>query len=192
LSPDGSRLLAQISGLGEPVIYVVPLGGGQPKRLVTGMWGSWSHDGASVYYSQGAQIWKAPVSGGEPVRLIRNRTGGMMPEESPDGKYVYFRQWRAIWRVPSGGGEAEEVADPENNLSWNALQLAGNGMYYLKGGDRKQQALHFYDFDSRKSTPVFTAKPGDNELRISPDRKSVLFCRTDRNETNLMLIENFK
>jgi TolB protein len=190
-SPDGSKLLCQVYGLGDPVIYVVPLGGGQPKRLVTGRFGSWSHDGASVYYSQSAGIWKAPVSGGEPVRLTRNRAGGLMPEESADGKYVYFRQWRSVWRVPSNGGTEEEFFQPERDMNWSPLQPFADGAYFM-ARDHDKRMLVFYEFTTRKSTPVFTAKPGDADFSVSPDRKSVLHSRVDQNETNLMLIENFK
>lgn len=114
-----------------------------------------------------------------------------MPEESADGKYVYFRQWRSVWRVPSNGGTEEEFFQPERDMIWSPVQPFADGAY-LMARDHDKRMLVFYDFAARKSTPVFTAKPGDGDFSVSPDRKSVLHSRVDQNETNLMLIENFK
>ncbi len=54
--------------------------------------------------------------------------------------------------------------------------------------------MTFYDFATAKSRPVLRVKNGDfgDGFSISPDGKSVLFAKTDRSQTNLVLIENFR
>jgi Tol biopolymer transport system component len=193
-SPDASKLLFEVRGLGEIGLYTAPLGGGEPQRVVNGSGGSWSHDGASIYYADRGQVWKAPVAGGDPRRLTNHPGGGMQPEESADGKYVYYRQWRSIWRVPAQGEGEEEFMQPEHELVWGALQPVAKGLYYVEWNrGNREQAIAYYDFATRKSTQAFAAKNADiANFSISPDGKYVLYSRVDQSETNLMLVEGFR
>jgi hypothetical protein len=99
--------------------------------------------------------------------------------------------------VPAEGrkeGKEEEVILPEHDLLWAPMQAVKTGIYYSEF-DRGQRALvlTFYDFGSGKGRPMLRIKNGDFEgLSVSPDGKSVLYAKTDRSQTNLMVVGNFQ
>jgi Tol biopolymer transport system component len=199
-SPDGRLLLFEArSGRGAEV-YTMPAVGGRPDkpyrvRLLGGSGASWSHDGKSIYYQSGGMIWKSDANGGTPRQLAH--MFGNAPEESVDGKYVYFSNRRTIWRVPAEGGAEEQVVIPEHDLLWVVIQPTKKGIYYLefvRGAHAMQ--VSFYDFVARGNKVAFRMKDADlfqaTSFSISPDGKFILYPRVDQNQTNLMLVENFR
>lgn len=84
-SPDGTTIVFQSQRGGTPDIWVVDAAGGAPRQLINwpgGEFGSqWSTDGKSVYFvsdrdARLADIWSAPLAGGEPVRVTRDGSIG--------------------------------------------------------------------------------------------------------------------
>ena len=72
VSPDGQTVMYAISGEGRTALFVIPLGGGQPRRI--GDWHSgaiggqsWSPDGRDVVYarpeSSGRHLVRVPLAG---------------------------------------------------------------------------------------------------------------------------------
>lgn len=219
-SPDGHWLLFVAHQEGRMSVYRVASdarsGSAKPIRLLAGSTNaamgpagrgglvvvlgsgavSWSHDGKSMYYESGNAIWKAGIDGGNP-RQITHRPGAGSPEESLDGKYVYYRGRRSIWRVPAEGGEEEEYIVPEHELFWTTIQAAAKGVYYLDWDrGRRQQLVEYYDPATHSSSVVFRMKDAEISPRstfaVSPDGKQILYPKVDRDETNLVLVENFR
>jgi Tol biopolymer transport system component len=196
-SPDGAQLMYEFWVQDRPETFRIEVKPyAQPVRVLERAGGaSWSHDGKSIYYESQGRIRKA-ASDGSGAREIAPARRGDSPEESQDGAYVYFRSQRSIWRVPSGGGQAEEAIVPEHGLAQSVVQPVRDGVYYL-GWDWAERAalLEFYDFAARKSTARLTMKDADlngDAFRVSPDGKYVLYSKTDRNETNLVLVDDFQ
>ena len=194
-SPDGGTILFEARGQRGVEIYTVPAAGGKVTRVLSDAGeASWARDGKSIYYSANAQIWHAAADGSNP-RQLTHRFGSGAPEQSVDGKWIYYRSRRTIWRVPTEGGKEEEIVLPEHDLMWAPMHAVKNGIYYNEF-DRGQRAITvcFYDFAAGKSRPVLRVKNGDfNEgFSVSPDGKSVLYPKTDRSQTNLVLVENFR
>ena len=107
ISPDGTLVSFWVTG-GDDVLsktgglYVAPVAGGTPRRLVTApgeLQGeySWSPDGRWVAYtrrgveSRSLNVYIAPTTGnGQPVNVTRLNAGNRLPRWSPDGKYLFF------------------------------------------------------------------------------------------------------
>ncbi len=196
-SPDGKTLaIGERDGGGA--IFSVPASarGGKPApvHITGGANASFSRDGKSIYYDVGPMIYSAAPDGSR----ARSLTGppAIRPEQSADGQFIYFQRGRSIWRVPSAGGKEEEVIEPEHILIGSPLAAVPGGLYYLQF-DRSARAvdLAFYRFSTSKSGEVLRLKGAGGSIggfTISPDGKTVLYAKTDRSRTNLVVIENFR
>lgn len=195
-SPDGKTLLCSMWGQNGGEVFSIPVAGGKATRVAAESNGaSWSADGKSIYYAspRGGSLWIVNADGSGARQIFGRGSGD--PHASPDGKYIYYRSRRSIFRMPAEGGEGEEVFVPEHDLMWNSIQMTGKGLYYMefsRGG--RALVVSFYDFESKKSQPVvrFKNPNGFEGYSISPDGKYVLYSKVDQNETNLVMVENFR
>jgi len=198
-SPDSKQLLYQArSQRGEEVYKSEVKPGAKPVRILQEGDGeaSWSHDGKAIYYISRGQLWKADAAGGRARSLTVGRRNASEPEESADGKYVYFRRFREIWRANAEGGNEEAVVRPEHNMLWAAIFPFRDGLYYMEWVQSGHNFdLAYYDFQSQKSTSIVTLKnldTWDDVFAMYPDQKRLLYAKTDRNETNLVMVKNFR
>ena len=92
-SPDGKLLAFDSRAGGEANVWVVDPRGGVPHKFDTDIHDnsnpSWSHDGAWIYFVNGAdtgerRVWKAPSNGGHALPITKG--GATFPLESPDGR----------------------------------------------------------------------------------------------------------
>ncbi len=201
-SPDGRSMAFEFRPKDHSEIYLLELGGGMPRLLQTlpgadNGGPSWSRDGKWIYFYSdrgGApfQLWKVSLKGGPPLQITRN--GGVVAAESVDGRFLYYSKFEApgIWKVPLSGGEETRVLDHAGGSEWYNWALARNGLYFLrhlaKGGD-----LDFFDFATGKTTIISTSdkQPGIG-LALSADGKSILYAEVDLEDSNIMLVKNFR
>jgi len=106
VSPDGSQVAYTVTELDEKenryraAIWLVPLAGGDPRRLTSGKHRDgqprWSPDGATLAFTSDrkldddlkGQIWTIAVAGGEPTRLTSLAEGIEEFSWSPDGRSI--------------------------------------------------------------------------------------------------------
>ncbi len=144
ISPDGALLALsdQSKEDHESLIYIVPLAGGEPRRITQrspSYWHGWSPDGKTLAFcgerSGEYDVYTIPAAGGEETRLTTAKGLDDGPEYSPDGKYIYFNSVRTgqmqIWRMhPDGSGQEQVTADDYNN--WFAhISPDGKWMVFL-------------------------------------------------------------
>src|SRR5581483_8437117 len=101
------------------------------------------------------------------------------------------------FRLPSNGGKEEETITPEHDLVWASARPVKDGVYFLEWvRSERRFGLAFYDFATQKSTDVLLLRnveqSGYDSFVISPDGRLVLYSKTDQNETNLVMVENFR
>jgi len=111
-SPDGQYVVFDSRPEGSADIFLVPSGGGPPRRLTADpsneVTPSFSADGKFVYFASdrtGAwQVWKQPVEGGAERQITA--AGGFAPQESADGRWIYYAKFQAsgLFRMPAAGG----------------------------------------------------------------------------------------
>ena len=202
-SPDGRRLVIDSLEAGNWDIYVVGVDGGTLRRLTQEPsedgTGTWSRDGRWIYFhsdrSGRSEIWKIPPDGGAAVQVTRG--GGFYAVESEDGRYLYYSKSSAsgIWRVPlSGGDESEVVKGPVSWLNW---ALTRQGLYYAttrSQARREEFTIQYLDSSSGRTTLLYR-KEGvffHLYLTVSPDEKWILFGEAPEQQSDLMLMENFR
>ncbi|HJW08746.1 MAG TPA: PDZ domain-containing protein, partial [Holophagaceae bacterium] len=165
-SPDGSMIAYTGVYDGNPDVYVVPAGGGEPRRLT---WHpgpdravGWSPDGKRVLFRSFRatprdlpQLFTVPAAGGgaEPLPL----PSGDEASFSPDGThlaYTPFNQWQPAWKKYRGGqttrvwiadlSDSSVVKVPRGNSNDHDPMWVGNSIYFLS--DRNgPMSLYAYD-----------------------------------------------
>jgi eukaryotic-like serine/threonine-protein kinase len=204
-SPDGRQLLFDSPEAGNWDIYVVEPDGGRPHRVTTDAsadaTGTWSRDGRWIYFMSDrtgrAETWRIRPSGGKAEQITRN--GGGYAMESEDGRELYYSKDQGgagIWRVRLGGGEASEVVKAPVN--WSDWTLGRRGIYYATHqelrGRRVEFTIDYLDFASGRATSLFREESGAFyiSLAVSPDEKEVLFGKWPAEQSEVMLMENFR
>lgn len=196
-SPDGKRIAFDGYASGSSDIYVMPVEGGKPVRLTSDTANeirpSWSHDGQWIYFGWDRagkeEIWKIRPSGGEPVQVTRH--GGYHAFETTDGRWLYVLRSRALLRMRPDGSEETSVRDDVNPNVWI---LGGHHVYVLSPSGDLQRA----PFDSSTFETVYrfgnpeTIIGGGTAIAVPQDESYLIFRRTTRSASTLILIENFR
>jgi hypothetical protein len=127
LSPDGTQLaISDQSQERRSIIYVMPAGGGAPRRVTAlgpSYWHGWSPDGKTLAYCAQRNgefdVYTIPVVGGEETRLTTAAGLDDGPDYSPDGRHIYFNSERTgtmqLWRMKPDGTDPEAVTSDEYN-----------------------------------------------------------------------------
>jgi len=201
-SPDGRRIAYSAISGGRWQTYIIGADGGAPvavgtdqQRLVEG---GWTHDGKSLYASGRDGIWRVPASGGQAVPIAKDH--GWRAVESSDGRYVYYantmRGFRpgeptAVWRVPAQGGEGAEVVPAV--LSANHFAVSPRGVYYISEPEDGRYFIRMRDpATGRVKLIAELDKAPAAGISVSPDGRMLLWSQVDSENSDVMLVENFR
>ena len=198
-SPDGRRIAFDSQGEdGHWDIWTTDVEGGTPHRLTPDPGNenvpTWSLDGQWVYFSSersGArEIWRIPATGG-PEERVTHGGAGSGAVESGDGKTLLFMHgdWSPLLALPLAGGPERTLV--KCTVSSRCLAVGADGIYYFSC--EEEPALHLFDPTSGRDRILGKLEKDANIfLTVSPDGKTILYTRMVSEETDLMLIENFR
>ena len=198
ISPDSSLLVVsdQSQEDHKSLVYVLPLGGGTPRRVTKNApsyWHGWSPDGKTLAFvgqrNGDFDIYTIPVEGGEETRLTTAKGLDDGPEYSPDGQYIYFNSERTghmqIWRMKADGSEQEQVFADENNNWFPHISPDGKYMVFLTYDksvsghpENKDVMLRLMTLADKKIKTIAQLFGGQGTINVpswSPDSKSVAF-----------------
>ena len=110
-SPDGHFIAfvraRDMTTENEAEVWLVPAGGGTPKRLAQGAYPSWTSDAAHLYFHSRARSAVCCVDitkpAGEPVEVAT--CPGLYPAVSPDERYLAYATGGELTVVDLGSGE---------------------------------------------------------------------------------------
>jgi dipeptidyl aminopeptidase/acylaminoacyl peptidase len=180
--------------------------GGPPKQLTTEPSNdarpSFSRDGRWIYFrsdrSGSQQIWKIPSSAPFRPAVQLTHNGGYDVDEAPDGKLLYYTksQGGGLWSMPVEGGEGTPVLEQVGSGLW---ALAENGIYYLDVAARSPEGaapLMWFSFATHKLVqvgavrkPIIAVTP---TLSVTTDGRRIAWAQIDRQQSEIMLIDNFR
>lgn len=200
-SPDGSTLCFVARLDGNPDIYVVSGTGGGIWRVTSDPaddWAPvWSPDGQWIYFSSTRsgnwQIWKVSVPGGRPQQVTQN--GGIIAAVSTDGRHLYYTKGGVpgLWRMQLNSNEETLLFAPPDRVDWGNWLVTDQGFFFVRW-NQTGPAIAFFDFTSKQTHEVFRLEkaplwntPG---LSLAPDRRSLLFTQADRDESDLLMIDD--
>ncbi len=196
-SPDSQTVVFDARAQGAEQIVSMNLHGGAPQTLAEGVCPSYSRDGEWIYFASARsatfQVWKVPAGGGSPVQVTQH--GGHAALESLDGKFLYYAKSQnpepEIWRVPVNGGE--EVPVPlVHPGTWASWQVTTNGILFVGPSLGHQAVLSFYDFAHDRTSTVAVLNRIPFWLGATTDGKTVAFDQPGQEESQAMLVENFR
>jgi Tol biopolymer transport system component len=148
ISFDGKMLAISSFGAkdgpdnGKSVGYVVPITGGQPKRVTTtapSYIHSWSPDGKTLVFTSqrngNFDIYSVSPNGGPETRLTTDPMYDDGSEFTPDGKYIYFNTTRTghmqIFRMKPDGSEQTQITHSETNDWFPHISPDGKWIVYI-------------------------------------------------------------
>jgi TolB protein len=198
ISPDSTELAISDNSQEEHEsrVYVLPMGGGTPKRITEkapSYWHGWSPDGKTLAFvgerNGDFDIYAIPAAGGEETRLTTAKGLDDGPEYSPDGKYIYFNSERTghmqIWRMkPDGSGQEQVFSDDLNNW-FPHISPDGQWMVFVTYSadvsghpENKDVMLRLMSLADKKITVLAKLFGGQGTINVpswSPDNKQVAF-----------------
>jgi Tol biopolymer transport system component/DNA-binding winged helix-turn-helix (wHTH) protein len=202
-SPDGRRIVFD-SALGEHnAVFVMNVDDGLPRPLTheaaDSLNPSWSRDGKSILFASVRsgewQIWKIPSEGGAPVQMTKK--GGHAAFESGDGRFIYYAKTtdRDIWRLELASGQENPLRPGIHVEHWSGWALADNGIFFLGEEPSRHPVVRFFDFSAARIRDVIALEksvPWRSWISVSADGRFILYPQLDQEESNIMLLENFR
>jgi len=198
-----NRRLAFVAELyGNPDIFITDINGAKPRQLTKQSSREirpfWSRDGRWVYFgsnrNQEWQIWKIPVRGGKAVQ-VTTEPGSYRPVESPDGKTLYFEGWftdhYAIWKKSIHDGDENELIRLDSGF-FDGWRLTQKGILFSKRDADRVLKFGFYDFETGETRELFRHVRQGFRFSASPDGRSLYFSQADRDESDIVLLDNFR
>jgi TolB protein len=198
ISPDSTRLAISDNSQEdhESLVYLVPIGGGQPRRITQkspSYWHGWSPDGKTLAFvgqrNGDFDIYTIPVTGGDETRLTTAKGLDDGPEYSPDGTYIYFNSERTghmqIWRMKADGSDQEQVFSDDFNNWFPHISPDGQWMAFLTyeadvtgHPENKNVTLRLMSLSDKKITVLAKLFGGQGTINVpswSPDSKRLAF-----------------
>ncbi|UWZ81939.1 winged helix-turn-helix domain-containing protein [Occallatibacter riparius] len=140
-SPDGSTLLFTSEGKGKgpaDSLWVVPVLGGSPRRLVNAVSSTWSPDGEKVVYgTANGDIGIVRRDGTDAHRIAS--VGGYLKSLawSPDGSVIRFSRDGLLWEISADGKNLHQLLPGwgKSPTQWSG-KWAPNGLFYFVADDQ--------------------------------------------------------
>jgi Tol biopolymer transport system component/tRNA A-37 threonylcarbamoyl transferase component Bud32 len=196
-SPDGQKIVFDSLASGNNDIWMVNAEGGSPKRLTmepsNDARPSWSRDGRWIYFrsdrSGAIQIWKIPSAEPYKPAVQVTQNGGHDEIESADGKILYFtKPAKGLWSLQLAGSQETLVQESIQPGLWD---VTDKGVYFLNG-----QIIQFLSFANHKVIRIGQiGKPGNTArptFTVTRDGRWIAWAQLDHEDSDLMLLENFR
>jgi Tol biopolymer transport system component len=203
VSPDGSRVAVIVRREGKRRLVIMPADGRGSRTLAPSLdiegtarqgMADWSPDGAWIVAggrdAQGPGLFKIPVDGGEPVRLVTGQA--VNPVWSPDGNLIVYAGKFFTGQVELLGvrpdGAPVELPPVRTRPGGYRFLPNGTGLVYLPF----IPSVDFWMFDFATGKSRRLTRLGNQgaltTFDVTPDGKAIVFDRS-RENSDIVLID---
>ncbi len=199
VSPDRRRVAVVLRNEGQEHLAIMSSDGTDSRTLAASIEtqgaADWSPDGKWIAVggtdAQGPALFKIPVDGGVPVRLVSGQAIG--PVWSRDDRLIVYAGPLVAGEVPLLGvrPDGAPVDLPPMRVRPGGYRFLpdGTGLVHLRG---REQLLNFWLLDlATRTTRQLTRFSNQGDLRafdITPDGKHIVFDRSQQN-SDIVLID---
>ena len=212
-SPDGrSVAFARVGGTTEPSLFVVPVAGGEPRRVSLGdVWTggvpsghTWTPDGSSIVASwapgtwatSSGSLWKVPATGGVPEQLGVGGDNASQPSISRRGNRLAFVQTHIdtdTWEIgmsgsPPRGHSPRKVISSSRRDDGPQLSPDGSKIVFesVRSGIGE---VWICDRDGANALQLTRFGGQTGTPRWSPDGRSIAFDSDKAGQIDIYLLE---
>jgi serine/threonine protein kinase len=198
-SPDGRRIAFDQTIAGQHEIFTISAEGGSAvnisKNSAEDHTPRYSIDGNWIYFNSKRsgdwQIWKIPAQGGEAIQITDK--GGYVAFESQDGNCIYYAKYdtTGIWKKQLPDGDESIILNYD--IEWQHWVLVENGIYFIIRTENGKNVLNFYNFRNENLREIVNLGTKTiQDMCVSPDRNFILYSQRDLEESDIILVENFR
>jgi Tol biopolymer transport system component/DNA-binding winged helix-turn-helix (wHTH) protein len=203
-SPNSRKMVFQMEEPdGSVSVYVADTSDRVPRRLAIpfrrATFPDWSRDGKWIYFrtfeSGRQQIYRSPVEGGEPTRVVTSDIVDE-PVESLDGKSLFFMPTTGeisikMLALDHPGAAPKRIPEMPEVYSSQQWTVVPTGIYFTS--QSAPRTVCFYDFTTRKTHEVFKADHDFSDgMSVSPDGRYLLYTQMDESNADIMLVNNLR
>ncbi len=152
---------------------------GKSKELVTSLperfeAPNWSRDGNLLILNSGGQLWKVPVTGGDPELIPTGAVKGVNNDHgiSPDGKQLAISAGQ-MYVLPFAGGEPRQVTQKSPSY-FHGWSPDGRTLAYCANRNGNYD-IYSISVDGGDETRLTTSPGYDDGPDYSPDGKWIYF-----------------
>ena len=201
VSPDGSQICFTVRKGERQHLYLISAEGTGIRPLAETLdvrdSPSWSPDGKSIVASvdegQGGRIYKIPIDGAKPERIVEEISYN--PVWSPDGRLIlyYFAPQAALFPLRAITPDKKRFKLPDifsrgegGRFQW----LPGGKSFVVLQGAYRNQNFYLVNIETGVRRQLTDLKPGSflRNFDISPDGKQIVFDRIQEN-SDVVLID---
>jgi TolB protein len=201
-SPDGRHITYMKPGGAAGDSLWVADANGEHARLILEQsvhahWPAWSADGRFIYYNRAVnsgnrepvEVFRVPVEGGKPERVIATSRRAMYPSPSLDGRGLLYCSnpvgvEMVLWWKPVDG-DPIRVTTGIGEYAESRLSRDGRSIVATVGIQRRQSLISMAVSGNRSAVmPITSGESGDFDATVSPkgDRIALSSARSgDRN-----------
>jgi imidazolonepropionase-like amidohydrolase/Tol biopolymer transport system component len=190
VSPDGRQVVFETLGK----LWIKPMAGGAPRRLVSGdegefeLFPSWSRDGKTVVFvgwtDAGLGHVRTVSAAGGPAHDVMDQPGHYAwPRFSPDGRTIVFERRKGgpltsgrwsqdpgVWRVAASGGAPARIAKDGANPQFGV----SNDRVFMLMTEKDKLQLVSTDLTGQAKRVHATGELA-NDFQVSPDGQNLAF-----------------
>jgi Tol biopolymer transport system component len=97
-----------------------------------------------------------------------------------------------LLKVPNSGGDEISVMKGTGLDCWCNWTLAPAGIYFIDGNTGGSKRLWYYEFATKRLSPLLAFQKHVLNPAISPDGKTLIYVQMDQFDRTIMLVNYFR